>query len=460
MSYDLMVLDKHKRFKNHNDFVKWFEQEMDWEDDIDYNDYRHTTPSLQSWFLEMKDLIRPMNGEFAPSEEEVDSGDFLDADYVIDRECIYVAFAWSDAERALRLVKELALKHDVAFYDASGSDEVVYPDGEILQPTPSDGREAAVHLPPNSAGVRSEFSRKYFGTTPVLVALGIMGMTLPALVQSPTWPVVVVSGSIVLVALAIWLSMLKTITILSDGMEVKRTFLPFVKRFYWFTEFDYSQVDVTRTGESVFRLISQGERVVNISSYVYANYHLLSALVPVRDKSHFTRRSNAEVRSVFNKWNLWGLGGLFGLFVAISLFMIADAAYEGNLGMILFGVFMLALFGAFLLIALSSFDIIAIWNGQFSVRRLVWPFKVETYLLDDMDGCYRVLVKSNGQLGLKDKESWWIVKDKRLMLSFSEPYYKNYEELKDACQITFLGHLTITELQSWRFQLNRKIDIF
>jgi hypothetical protein len=93
------------------------------------------------------------------------------------------------------------------------------------------------------------------------------------------------------------------------------------------------------------------------------------------------------------------------------------------------------------------------------VRRLVWPFRVMTYLLDDMDGCYRVLVKSNGQLGSKDKESWWIVKDKKLVLSFSEPYYKNYEELKDACQITFLGQMTITEFQSWKYQLHRKIDI-
>ena len=79
---------------------------------------------------------------------------------------------------------------------------------------------------PNSAGVRSEFSRKYIGTTPVLVILGMLGMTLPALIQSPTWLMAAVSGSIVLIALAIWLSMLKTITVLSDGMEVKRTFLP------------------------------------------------------------------------------------------------------------------------------------------------------------------------------------------------------------------------------------------
>jgi hypothetical protein len=311
-------------------------------------------------------------------------------------------------------------------------------------------------IPPNNVGVQSKFSRKYVSTTPVLVVLSVLGLTLPALAQSPMWLMAVVAGSIVLVALAIWLSMLKTITILSDGMEVKRTCLPFIKRFYWFTEFDYSRVDVTWTGESVFRLISQGERVVNISSHVYANYHLLTALVPVRDKSHFTCRSNAEVRSVFNKWNLWGLGGLFGFFVAISLLMIANGVREGRLGIILFGVFMLAFFGLFFLIVLSSFDFITIWNNQFSVRRLVWPFRTKTYFLDDMDGCYSVLIKANGELGSKDNESWWIVKDKKLMLSFSESYYKNYEELKDACRIAFLGHMTISELQSWKYQISRK----
>ena len=311
----------------------------------------------------------------------------------------------------------------------------------------------------NSTRVHSEFSRKYVSITPVLVVLGMLGMTLPAMFQSPSWLMAAVVGSFVLVALAIWLSMLKTITILSDGMEVKRTFLPFIKRFYWFTEFDYSQVDATWTGESVLRLISQGERVVNISSHVYSNYHQLIALIPVHDKSHFARRSNAEVRSVFNKWYLWGLSGFFGFCVVISLLMIAHAVCEGQSGKILLGVFMFTFFGLLFLLTLSSFDIITIWNNQFSVRRLVWPFRTKTYLLDDMDGCYRVLIKSNGDLGTKDNESWWIVKDKKLMLSFAEPYYKNYEELKDACHITFLGHLTISELQLWKYQLIKNLPI-
>lgn len=133
MSYDVLVLDKHKRFKTGEEFLKWYDQVTEWQEDIDYNDYRHATPSLQSWFLEMKDIARPMNGEFAPPDDEFDSGDYKEADYGIARECIYAAFAWSDAERVYPLIKELAKKYDVAYYDVSGSGDVIYPDGTVLK---------------------------------------------------------------------------------------------------------------------------------------------------------------------------------------------------------------------------------------------------------------------------------------------------------------------------------------
>lgn len=132
MSYDVLVLDKHKRFKTGDEFLKWYDQVTEWQEDIDYNDYRHATPSLQSWFLEMKDIARPMNGEFAPPDDEFDSGDYKEADYSIARECIYAAFAWSDAERVCPLIKELAKKHDVAYYAVSDNGDVIYPDGTVL----------------------------------------------------------------------------------------------------------------------------------------------------------------------------------------------------------------------------------------------------------------------------------------------------------------------------------------
>lgn len=78
MSYDLAVLDKNKRFDTNEEFGIWWYDGLndDGAEDIDYNDYRHATPSLQSWFLEMKDIVRPMNGEFAPPDDKFDCGDY------------------------------------------------------------------------------------------------------------------------------------------------------------------------------------------------------------------------------------------------------------------------------------------------------------------------------------------------------------------------------------------------
>lgn len=120
MSYDLMVLDKHERFKSSKEFLEWYDKVTEWSDDLDYNDYRHTTPNLQSWFLEIKEIVRPMNGEFALSDSEIGNGDIPEADYCIARDCIYASFAFTDTSRTYLLVKTLAKKYNLVFFDISG----------------------------------------------------------------------------------------------------------------------------------------------------------------------------------------------------------------------------------------------------------------------------------------------------------------------------------------------------
>ena len=136
MSYDLMVLDKHERFKSSDDFLKWYDEVTEWSDDIDYNDYHHATPNLQSWFLEIKDIIRPINGEFAPSDEELNGDGIHEADYNIAKDCIYIAFDYTDSELAYLQTKELAKKYGLAFFDISGYSELTYPDGFVLKIQP------------------------------------------------------------------------------------------------------------------------------------------------------------------------------------------------------------------------------------------------------------------------------------------------------------------------------------
>lgn len=132
MSCDLMVFSKKKRFNTYEKFIKWYDEVTEWKEDLDYDDYRHATPELQQWFLAMKDIVPPLNGEFATSSVELRKGEFQEADYSIGREAIYVAFAWSDAEKAYQLVKEKAKEFDLAIYDPSGDGRVIYPDGGEL----------------------------------------------------------------------------------------------------------------------------------------------------------------------------------------------------------------------------------------------------------------------------------------------------------------------------------------
>ena len=98
---------------------------------VDYNDYRHSTNELQNFFLDMKDIVPPLNGEFSPSDEELGQGEYQEADYCIARDAVYMSFAWSDGPRVHPMVKEKAREHDVAFFDIT-SEQVLYPDGFVL----------------------------------------------------------------------------------------------------------------------------------------------------------------------------------------------------------------------------------------------------------------------------------------------------------------------------------------
>lgn len=136
MSYDIMVIDRHHRFKNCKEFLSWYENVMQWKDEVEYNDYRHATENVQQWFLEMKDVAKPLNGEFAPTDKELGDGEQPEADYCIGKDFIYVALAFSDVENTCQKAFELAKKYGLAFFDISGTGELYYPDGRHFLPSP------------------------------------------------------------------------------------------------------------------------------------------------------------------------------------------------------------------------------------------------------------------------------------------------------------------------------------
>ena len=135
MGYYIMVIDSKLRFKNSREFLNWYETALKYEDDINYDDYRHATDRIQQWFMEIKEKARPMNGEFAPPEEECDCGEFKEVDYSIGKDFIYADIAYSDAEALAPLAFDMATKYGLTFFDVSGTSQVFFPDGRILHIT-------------------------------------------------------------------------------------------------------------------------------------------------------------------------------------------------------------------------------------------------------------------------------------------------------------------------------------
>jgi hypothetical protein len=127
MSYDLMVFEPNSAPRERVSFMGWYQQQTKWGEEHSYDDPKVTSPALQLWFQEMIQFFPPMNG---PLASDLDTPEVTD--HCIGRDVIYSAFAWSVASGAYAKMRELAIKHNVGFFDVSESE------GEILFPnTPS-----------------------------------------------------------------------------------------------------------------------------------------------------------------------------------------------------------------------------------------------------------------------------------------------------------------------------------
>lgn len=143
MSYNLMVFEKNKAPKTKKDFMEWYFKQTQWSEAHDYTCASITSSCLRNWFMEMKDTFPQMNGEYAPDDDLIDADSDLEThltDYTIGHDVIYMAFGWSLAEKAYTYVSQLAQKHDVGFFDVSGNEDIIFPDGTNLnQPEPPKG---------------------------------------------------------------------------------------------------------------------------------------------------------------------------------------------------------------------------------------------------------------------------------------------------------------------------------
>lgn len=139
MSYDLMVFEKTKAPATKKDFMVWYDKQTEWGEDHDYETIGVSSSDLKNWFMEMKEKFPPMNGEYALDfdnfeDEEVEELEERMADYCIGYDVIYVAFPWSVADEAYELMRDLAQKHNVGFFDVSGeTGDIILPNGTAIE---------------------------------------------------------------------------------------------------------------------------------------------------------------------------------------------------------------------------------------------------------------------------------------------------------------------------------------
>ncbi|TFI57781.1 hypothetical protein E2493_13205 [Sphingomonas parva] len=115
MSYDLMVFDPEAAPREREAFLRWYHEQVQWDEGHSYDDPRVTTPALASWFTEIAEAFPPINGPLA--SDDYDNPKLTD--YSIGRSVIYAAFTWSQVEAAHLAAESLAAKHGVGFFDVS-----------------------------------------------------------------------------------------------------------------------------------------------------------------------------------------------------------------------------------------------------------------------------------------------------------------------------------------------------
>lgn len=123
MSYDLVVFEKTKAPADTAEFSAWYKKQTEWRDDCDYIDISHASENLQRFFQEIRNIFPPMNGMYAPSDEELSNSPELEerlCDYCIGEDIIYLSFAYSMSHSAYDIVKRAACFMDVGFFVPEG----------------------------------------------------------------------------------------------------------------------------------------------------------------------------------------------------------------------------------------------------------------------------------------------------------------------------------------------------
>jgi hypothetical protein len=114
MGYYLMIFDPERVPTKKNEFDNWFQSQMNWKSDYDYNNPSNLNAKLNLFFKDFISKFPPMNGPLAVDDENIDD---YTTDYSLSSDFIYASFAWSVEIEAYNLAKELSKKFGLGIYD-------------------------------------------------------------------------------------------------------------------------------------------------------------------------------------------------------------------------------------------------------------------------------------------------------------------------------------------------------
>ena len=294
----------------------------------------------------------------------------------------------------------------------------------------------------NAGPLVSKFNRKHLRLELIVYLLGALSSVSMYVTDSKPSLVakLVAVGLAFLVALCIWAFCLKKITLVGNRLA----------------EFDSYVVEEQNVDETL-HLLNQGRRLLSLSSKTYENYAELKQALSVVGLKEWGADANRAVDSVFKKSELVGVF-LMLLFVMVGVAVPVSEYFEdGQVTLIsaILGLVCGLPFLAGFLYGLSHCKRLTIWRGHLEVQSLLCPWKTNYYALDDFDDALEVFTQLQGE----KRKALWLVREGKVAVSISQPYYANYDVLEHAIGLVPSRTIEMNYVKRLRYQLGKTIDI-
>jgi hypothetical protein len=304
--------------------------------------------------------------------------------------------------------------------------------------------------------ITSKFNKKGLVNDLSLFLLTVLGMvTFASISGQELVTTIVLAGILLAIAFMIWLFRLKIIVVYEQEIEVRRVCLPFWKHYYRLAEFDSFLLYQSGKTEYTY-LLCRGQRVIKLSSDIYENYEELKKILSVIGHGEWGADEARAVDSVFSKKYLLVISCLF-LFVLLGVAIpICDYYEKGSVrdSSLVIGLSCATFFFLLSIAALYPCKHITIWRGNLEVKRLLWPFKVKYYSLDEFDYSLEIITKSQ----YSQEESLWLMREGKLAVSISQSVYSNYDALEHAIGIIPSDTIEMSNIKKIPYYLGKTFN--